>query len=774
MMRVTVVTVAFLGVTLASALATGAEPSHDQLVEDAEDLYDLNKLEEAAQTAERAFSLGLRRFVEPERDWHVYFSLRKSMRLLSDIYEDLNEYERLEPMYREYVAAVEDVHGKTSISYANSVLLLAGYFEYASDYEEAEPLLLQAVEIAQALPISRRERAEITSHLALFYESAGKYEEAEVLLLEVIVVLQPKEEGWNPVYVDCLDALVSLYRATDEPAKAEPHLLALIEARERHLWHPNFDLVGDRNALAELYVSMAAYDKAESLYIKILDFKKEFLGEDHPSYASSLEDLASVYEATEAHAPLQEVGDKLQRYERTLRASLAINDFAFHLHGQLASEYPGQSLFFSPYSLQSALAAVTYGARTVTRSEMAAALSYPDDGADDDDVIAMLEALAALNRRFSPSPDHNLRLQQEIAAKRAEAEAADDDAALLLITLQNDINTLLTQVNQYELRLATALWCDMRLPLRTEYLDGIQELRPSQGIYMVDFRSDPRGVQQRIDEWASEQTTGRIPRLNGQVDNDSRLVITDAIYFKGEWSSPFDEDDTEPDAFWITPGTSRSVDLMHLRLDYCLYAAFRDDGSLFPTPRRILPDQTEGLYPESGTLVVDLPYKGEDISMLLMVPCGDADVADAEKILSADRLTQWVDDLSHWEVKLAMPRFKLEKSYPLSSAFQSLGMRRPFVPPGSGGADLSGMYDPQGPNDGLYIADIAHRALVEVNEKGTEAVAFTDLITVGASPARRTVPFVPTVRADRPFLFLIRDRATGTILFVGRFTGPDA
>jgi serine protease inhibitor len=172
--------------------------------------------------------------------------------------------------------------------------------------------------------------------------------------------------------------------------------------------------------------------------------------------------------------------------------------------------------------------------------------------------------------------------------------------------------------------------------------------------------------------------------------------------------------------------------------------------------------------------MLELPYKGGEVAMLVLLPRSADGLEALEKQLTAENLAAWVGKLQQRGTHVFLPKFKVETKYDLGKTLQGMGMVRAFNDPRTAdGAQFDGMSESQDPAQKLYISKVLHKAFVEVNEKGTEAAAATAvMMMMPKSAAPVSVPFTPTFRADRPFLFLIRDRQSGSILFVGRMVNP--
>jgi serine protease inhibitor len=476
-------------------------------------------------------------------------------------------------------------------------------------------------------------------------------------------------------------------------------------------------------------------------------------------------------------------------------ALVANSDFALDLYRQLAKENPGKNLFFSPYSLSSALAMTAEGARGETAAQMGQVLRFPAAarhvGADAQlipwNTALIHSGMAELNERFTTKPvPPELRDQiatarqavDESKRKLAEFKTAKNRKEMVAELkrgekLNADLLTLLAQVDQYEIRVANALWGEKTYPFAPAYLAKINQAYRTGGLFPVDFRGSFEAERAKINAWVEEQTNQRIKDLlpQGSIDPDTRLVLTNAIYFKGDWQESFAESATKEQDFTLATGTKVRALLMHKDgMKAVRYAAFDAAGTAFSTPdtvpTRSQPDP-KTLYPGAGGFqMVELPYKGGQLALLVLLPQETNGLADLEAKLTTAQLQTWTDKLQSRAVNVLLPKFKLETDYQLNDTLSALGMPRAFD---RQLAQFDGMC--AGGSANLFISKVLHKAFVEVNEKGTEAAAATAVVMEGRS-LPITVPFVPTFRADKPFLYAIRDLKTGTLLFLGRMTQP--
>jgi serpin B len=240
-----------------------------------------------------------------------------------------------------------------------------------------------------------------------------------------------------------------------------------------------------------------------------------------------------------------------------------------------------------------------------------------------------------------------------------------------------------------------------------------------------------------INNWASEQTEGRIKNLlpPGVITPLTRLILTNAIYFKARWENEFSERMTQDDSFYLLDGSTVTVPMMH--------------------------QQTRLAYAEGNDCqAVRLPYLGGEIAMVVLLP-REGNFEAFEGSLEANKLNEIIEDMETREVKLALPKFEFEANYKLEKTLSDLGMPVAFE---QGAADFSGMTG----NRELFISDAIHKTFVSVDEKGTEAAAVTAIAMAMSAPPSGPVDFT----ANRPFIFLIQDIETGSILFIGRVLNP--
>ena len=365
------------------------------------------------------------------------------------------------------------------------------------------------------------------------------------------------------------------------------------------------------------------------------------------------------------------------------------NAFALDLYAELKNR--DGNLFFSPHSISTALAMTYAGARGSTEKQMAEVLHFD------------------LEQK---------RLHLAFRELLDELEMGEGERG-------------------YQLSVANALWGQKGYEFLEKFLNLTKE-NYGAGLSELDFIGATETARQTINSWVEKETEDKIKELikPGVLDRLTRLVLTNAIYFKGFWESQFEEEMTQPAPFTLMSGEKVQVPTMHRTADF-KYAEAEDFQAL------------------------ELPYKSGDLSMTIFLPKETGGLAALEQSLTAEKLATWLSSLGEQEVIVALPKFKMTSEFSLAEVLKSMGMTDAFD---EDKADFSGM---SGKND-LFITAVLHKAFVEVNEEGTEAAAATGVVVgLTAAPPRQ-----PVFRADHPFLFLIRDLRSNSILFLGRVMDP--
>jgi len=362
-------------------------------------------------------------------------------------------------------------------------------------------------------------------------------------------------------------------------------------------------------------------------------------------------------------------------------------DFVFAFYSEIAKDEKS-NIFFSPLSISTAFSVAYEGADENTASEMQQIFGFESDD-----------------------------------AKRQKA-----------------ISELLSQFNHkddwYSLQVANALWVKDGYEIKQDYLDAAKT-HYSSTVDNVDFVTDD-GIN-KINSWVKEKTNDKIENIlaPGSTDELTRMVITNAVYFKGKWSSEFNQKNTSEKPFWTDKDNSVMVSMMKQPVDIYNYA-------------------------KTGNLqALELNYLGGDISMVILLPKDRDGIQSLEQYMDKKKLDEIKDSMTRQPLTVEIPKFEFETEYNLKSPLQSLGLHDAFD---ESNADFHGITDEQ-----VYLEQAAHKAFVNVNEKGTEAAAITALVARATSgPPEPIAEFI----ADHPFMFVIQEKETGEILFIGRLVNP--
>lgn len=367
----------------------------------------------------------------------------------------------------------------------------------------------------------------------------------------------------------------------------------------------------------------------------------------------------------------------------------ASNQFAMEMYSNLTKA--GDNLFFSPYSIFTAFGMLYEGARNKTADEMRDVFHFPADR----------------QTRWS--------------------------LCMALIEKMNsgDLGCNLSTAN--------ALWIDKDFKILSDYARTVQTYYKAE-VHDVDFKNAAEAARQLINSWVENKTNGKIkeaipPKV---LDPTTRLVLTNAIHFKGDWVKSFNSTLTQERDFHTGSGTTVKANMM----------AMEDEESVF------------NFIESDGLQILEMPYSGENLSMLFLLPPNGA-MGQLENNLTLQKLSEWREELVEQRVDVYIPRFKLETSYILNSNLAAMGMPTAFT----SSADFSGI---NGKPD-IFISLVIHKAYVSVNESGTEAAAVTVIIGNGASQGQHHTPIF---NADHPFIFIIQEKQTGNILFMGKLSDP--
>jgi serpin B len=362
----------------------------------------------------------------------------------------------------------------------------------------------------------------------------------------------------------------------------------------------------------------------------------------------------------------------------------AENAFALDLYGQLAAQKGNFTI--SPYSVSTALSMVYAGAKGETAAQMGQALHLPP---------------------------------RVVPGAQAPVLAAADELTF---------------------RTANALWLAPHYPAKPGFVAVVRDDFGGK-LQVVDF-TNSQGAADEINAWVAAQTAHKIQNLVAppMFSAATRMVLTNAVYFKASWLRPFEKEETRPMPFHTPGGREVQVDMMNTTAHFSF---LRRDGMQ----------------------MVSLPYKG-DAALVVILPDRDDGLAALEAKLTPALLQTWLDAAQPARVALSLPKFKETSTFDMNDTLQNLGMRQVFDP---AQADLTGIAAV--PGERLFVSDVVHKAYIDVNENGTEAAAATAVVMMTMSMPMPEAPPVPFV-ADHPFLYLIRASSTGAILFIGRVDDP--
>ncbi|XP_030148092.1 serpin B3 isoform X1 [Lynx canadensis] len=385
--------------------------------------------------------------------------------------------------------------------------------------------------------------------------------------------------------------------------------------------------------------------------------------------------------------------------------SEANTHFALDLFQQFKLSKKNDNIFYSPLSITSALAMTYLGARENTALEIGKVLHLNK---------------ATHNTRGRTTTDHVEKLGN----------------------VHHQFQKLLTELKKptdaYELNTANKFYGENKYPFLQEYMDNVKKFYLA-SVESVDFQNAAEETRKKINSWVESQTNGKIKDLLPENSLESTvLVLVNAVYFKGLWDKKFDKKYTVEEKFWLNKDTSKPVQMMK-------QSSVFNFTSLEDVQAKIL----------------EMPYKGKDLSMMLLLPNEVDGLQKLEDQLTAEKLAEWTSsqNMSDRWVDLYLPRFKVEDDYDLKATLQALGMLDAFNTQRANFSGMTGSLD-------LVVSKALHKSFVEVTEEGAEAAASTN-VNVGY-----TSPPIYHFRCDHPFLFFIKHNKTNCILFLGRVSSP--
>ncbi|XP_015709959.1 heterochromatin-associated protein MENT isoform X2 [Coturnix japonica] len=406
------------------------------------------------------------------------------------------------------------------------------------------------------------------------------------------------------------------------------------------------------------------------------------------------------------------------------QVSASIGSFTVDLFNKLNETNRDKNIFFSPWSISSALALTYLGAKGNTAREMAEVLHFTEAAGAESSSVARPSRGRPKRRRMDPEHE--------------QAENIHTGFKELLAAFNKPRNT-------YSLRSANRIYVEKTYPLLPTYIQLNKKYYKAEP-HKVNFKTAPEQTRKEINTWVEKQTESKIKDLlsSDDVTNTTRLILVNAIYFKAEWEVQFQAGHTSMQPFRLSKNKSKPVKMMYMR-------------NTFPVL----------IMEKMNFKMIELPYVKRELSMFILLPDdirdGTTGLEQLERELTYEKLSEWADSKKMTEtlVDLHLPKFSLEDKYDLHDTLRNMGMTSAFTSK----ADFRGMTAKKD----LFISKVAHQSFVAVDEKGTEAAAATAVIvTVTATAINIALKF----KADHPFHFFIRHNKSKTILFFGRFCCP--
>ncbi|NXA30569.1 SPB10 protein, partial [Ibidorhyncha struthersii] len=404
--------------------------------------------------------------------------------------------------------------------------------------------------------------------------------------------------------------------------------------------------------------------------------------------------------------------------------STSVGKFTVDLFNKLNETNKGKNIFFSPWSISSALALMYLGAKGNTATEMAEVLHFTQ--------AAGAEGSSSVAR---PSRGRPKRRKMDPEHKQAE-------------NIHSGFKELLTAINKprstYSLRSANRIYVEKTFPLLPMYIQLSKNYYKAEP-HKINFKTAPDQSRKEINTWVEKQTQGKIKNLLNSQDvvNSTKLILVNAIYYKAEWEVKFQAGDTNLQPFRLSKNKTKPVKMMYMR-------------NTFPVL----------IMEKLNFKMIELPYVKHELSMFILLPDDIKDsttgLEQLERELTYEKLSEWTDSKKMTEtlVDLYLPKFTIQDRYSLGDKLSSMGMHSAF----SSDADFTGMAE----KGDLLISQVLHKSFVAVDEKGTEAAAATVTISFTSTLVSHALNF----KVDHPFHFFIRHNKSKSILFFGRFCSP--
>ncbi|XP_059364535.1 leukocyte elastase inhibitor-like [Carassius carassius] len=429
----------------------------------------------------------------------------------------------------------------------------------------------------------------------------------------------------------------------------------------------------------------------------------------------------------------------------------ANTQFSLNLFKKISGGNASGNVFYSPISISSALAMVSLGAKGNTAVQMFKVLGFNNPAKPDAATPVTHQQAQKPQMPCGVKGQYEQQMTQQtqnldIPAELKKSPAQQTSGQKTEDQIHSSFNKLMSELKKpgapYVLSLANRLYGEQSYQFVEKFLNDAKRYYEA-GLEEVDFMKKFDAARVNINKWVEKNTQGKIKDLlpQGSIDDLTRLVLVNAIYFKGNWEKKFPKEATRDGQFKMNKTRTKPVKMMTQKAEFPL-----------------------AFIPELNSQVLELPYVGKNLSMLIILPNEIQDettgLQKLEKALTYEKLMEWTkpSKMRRQEVQVSLPRFKMEETYDMKSLLISMGMEDVFSPQK---VNLSGM----SPNNDLVVSKVVHKAFVEVNEEGTEAAAATGVVVAIRSSASMFI-------ADHPFLFFIRHNPSNSILFYGRFCSP--
>ncbi|KAM8966960.1 serpin B4-like [Pelodytes ibericus] len=400
----------------------------------------------------------------------------------------------------------------------------------------------------------------------------------------------------------------------------------------------------------------------------------------------------------------------------------SINEFSIDMYKELSSSGSAENTFISSISIATTLSMLQMGASGNTATQIANVLHYHEPTE---------ERAEPSTGSLAKKPALDISLEQHVQKQTAPMCDQVADVHLKFQALLQNMKS----IKDVELTMANGMFAQKKFPFKPQYLKGVQILYQAE-MQSVDFEKD--NTRKEINKWVEKETKDKIKDLfpPSSLDKNTSMILVNAMYFKGKWTTPFKVEDTSEEPFYVSKDVIKSVPMMHQTAKFNF-----------------------GPIEKLDAQILQMPYGDGHLIMSILLPNERFGLEKIKKQLSSESINQWTssENMANQRVDVSLPRFKIEASYDLGPHLINMGMVDAFS---QQKANLSGISE-----IGLYLSKVVHKTFLEVNEEGTEAAAAT-----GAVIVPKMLP--PTFIADHPFFLTITEKKNMAIIFAGEFNSP--